>query len=78
MLKHESRYRTANADAADRLHIWCTTGSEKPFGQWAIKGAHDGIAWADRNEEHPVELSIINNYELTVALFRKLYSNQWT
>jgi len=52
-----------NDESLKRLSTWCTTGSERPYGSYAIKGALAGKAYALVNFENVDKLKLINDFE---------------
>lgn len=59
--------------SAQRLETWCSKGSERPNGRWAIRGAQQGQAFAQKEwSAEPRALSslaIINNFQFLNSLF---------
>lgn len=59
--------------SAQRLETWCSKGSDRLNGSWAIRGAQQGHAFAQKewNEDPqaPSSLSIINNFQFLNSLF---------
>jgi radical SAM protein with 4Fe4S-binding SPASM domain len=45
-----------------RLSIWSTVGKEKPFGEYAIKGAADAKAFVEYAKSNQQELKFINDF----------------
>jgi hypothetical protein len=44
----------------ERLRIWTTVGKDKPFGEYCIKGASDGMEFGLSNG---ADLNLINNFD---------------
>lgn len=55
--------RDYQAETEARLRTWCTVGSDKPFGSYAIAGAIAGAKYGYNNITDPEALSKINNFE---------------
>jgi len=55
-----------------RLTIWCTIGSEKPFGKYSILGANQGKEYGIANKGNVEMLSKINDWEWLTSEFNKL------
>lgn len=47
-------------ETAERLKIWTTVGSDRPFGEYAIKGAIAGLEFGQTRSS---ELSLINDFD---------------
>lgn len=67
-LKHKVRYDqdVLNAiykDTNDRLTVWCTRGSDRPFGEYAIAGALAGKEFGITHAGDKDMMSKINDYE---------------
>jgi len=50
-------------ETEERLHIWCTVGDDKEFGEYAISGAKAGAAYGSRNKENLEALKKINDFD---------------
>jgi hypothetical protein len=55
--------RQKNAETEVRLHTWCTVGKDKPFGEYAIKGARAGTAYGSENKGNIDALKMINDFD---------------
>lgn len=55
--------RQKDNETQERLHTWCTVGIDKPFGEYAIKGAKAGAAYGARNKDNIDNLKEINDFE---------------
>ena len=75
MLTHNSRFRTSCADAATRIRIWKTVGIDRRFGDWAIRGAHDGEDFALRCNTALSEIPLINDFAWLRGYFESKYAN---
>ena len=51
-----------NTETEERLAIWCTKGSDKEFGDFAIMGANEGMAFGKAHKDQPDLLGLINDY----------------
>ena len=52
--------RQKNDETEQRLEVWCTTGKDKPFGEYAIKGA---IAGRNFGMSNASDLKLINDFD---------------
>ena len=55
--------RQKDGETDQRLKIWCSRGKDKPFGEFAIKGAKEGALYGARNATNPQALKLINDFE---------------
>ena len=55
--------RQKNTETDTRLHTWCTVGKDKPFGEFAIKGARAGTVYGTENRENIDALKMINDFD---------------
>lgn len=63
-------------ESIKRLYVWCTVGADRPFGEWAIKGAKAGKNFGAANAENLANLSLINNYKWLKNQFDELAINK--
>ena len=56
-----------------RLNIWCTTGANRQFGQYAIDGANYGKLYGQKHINNLSELSKINDLEWIKNEFHEFY-----
>ena len=63
--------RQLTRESSKRLDIWCTVGADKPFGEWAIKGANAGRDFGIRNIGNQKNLLLINNTDWIKEEFLK-------
>jgi hypothetical protein len=49
-------------ETAERLDIWCSVGSDKPYGKYAILGALAGKTYGQENASDKEALSKINDF----------------
>jgi hypothetical protein len=61
--------RQFNRDSEARLNTWCTVGADKPFGEWAIKGARAGKQFGQENTVNLAILAKINDDEFIKKYF---------
>jgi exonuclease III len=61
-------------ETEQRLEIWCTIGSDKNFGQYAIDGARAGKKYGESNKGDPESLKRINDFDWLKAEFEKYYA----
>jgi hypothetical protein len=54
---------TYDEDTEMRLMVWCSTGRNKPFGEYAISGAKAGKEFGSENVGNLIELVKINDFE---------------
>ena len=52
--------RQVDAETEERLNVWCTEGADKPYGEFAIKGA---LAGRKFSLENPENLFKINDFD---------------
>ena len=50
-------------ETQQRLDTWCSVGSDRPFGTYAIKGAQMGRQYGLANKNNPEALRKINDFE---------------
>ena len=55
--------RQNNEETEHRLHVWQTVGEERPYGEWAIKGAEAGTAYGTANRDNLEALKKINDFD---------------
>jgi len=63
--------RQKSEETNKRLHTWCTVGSDKPFGEYAIQGAKAGTAYGVRNREDVEALKKINDFNWLMEKFNE-------
>ena len=68
--------RQLNRESKKRLEIWCSVGNDKPFGDWAIKGALAGKKFGQDNTDNTEVLANINNTEWLQEQFNLLLADQ--
>ena len=55
--------RQNDKETSERLDIWCTTGSDRPFGNYAISGAIAGREYGTANTGNIEALRKINDFD---------------
>ena len=58
-------------DTEDRLYAWYTNGSERPFGEYAIKGALAGNKYGQENAGNIPALTLINDFDWLKSQFEQ-------
>ena len=53
-----------------RLDVWCSAGGDKPFGEYAIKGALAGKQFGLANKDNSEMLAKINDFDWLEEMFR--------
>jgi hypothetical protein len=56
-----------------RLDIWTSIGSDKPYGEWVLAGAREGKKYGEENLYDLRKLGFINDYQWLNDKFRTLY-----
>jgi len=62
-------------DTAERLHVWCTKGLDKPFGKYCIDGALYGRSYGLANKNNKEKLMLINDYDWLKEQYDRFYEN---
>lgn len=52
-----------NTETETRLDVWCNKGIDRPFGEYAIRGAIEGRKFGEDNKDNPEVLSKINDFD---------------
>ena len=55
--------RQNNEETQERLETWCTVGSDRKFGKWAISGACAGRKYGYDNKDNSDALKLINDFD---------------
>ena len=63
--------RQKNEETEKRLHVWQTVGKERPYGEWAIKGATAGTAYGRESQGDIEALKKINDFEWLEEQFKQ-------
>jgi len=61
--------RQLTRESNKRLDIWCSVGQDKPYGEWAIKGAIAGRKFGEECAEDHVTLALINDFNWLKSIF---------
>tara|TARA_B110000503_G_scaffold141020_1_gene233379 strand:- start:1439 stop:3076 length:1638 start_codon:yes stop_codon:yes gene_type:complete len=61
--------RQKNNETDERLHTWCTVGTNRPFGEYAISGAKAGAVYGARNQDNIDALKKINDFDWLMEQF---------
>jgi hypothetical protein len=64
---------TYDEDTEMRLMVWCSTGRNKPFGEYAIAGAKAGKEFGTQNVGNLAELVKINDFDWLREKFNEQY-----
>jgi len=70
-LSSEILKRQLSRESKKRLDIWCTVGADKPFGEWAIRGAIAGKNFGQANKRNNTNLALINKLSWIKSEFLK-------
>jgi hypothetical protein len=54
--------RQNDSETIERLDVWCTVGSDRPYGKYAILGALDGREYGESNIGNLEALKKINDF----------------
>ena len=60
--------RQVDSETEERLNVWCTEGADKPYGEFAIKGALAGRKFAT---DTPEDLFKINDFDWLYEQYEK-------
>ena len=63
--------RQKNEETEHRLHVWQTVGKDRPYGEWAIKGAEAGSAYGIASRGNIEALKKINDFDWLYEQFSK-------
>jgi hypothetical protein len=63
--------RQKNEETEHRLHVWQTVGKDRPYGEWAIKGAEAGTAYGTASRGDLEALKKINDFEWLDIKFKE-------
>jgi hypothetical protein len=61
--------RQKSEETLHRLDVWCTVGSDRPYGQEAIAGAIAGKAYGEANKDDLEALKKINDFDWLKRIF---------
>lgn len=60
-------------ETEERLDTWCTVGSDKEYGEYAIAGAKAGRKYGQENAGNIPALSLINDYDWLKSQFEQTH-----
>lgn len=63
--------RQVTDETSKRLQAWCRLGSDKPYGEYAIKGAISGAKYGIKNKKNLEALKLINDFEWLDNMFKE-------
>ena len=63
---------TKQDETSERLEMWCTRGSDRRFGEYALAGANAGKEYGSKYADNLEELNKINDYEWLEEKFKEL------
>ena len=58
-----------NVETEERLAAWCTKGSDREFGEFAMMGANEGMAFGKAHKDQPDKLGLINDFSWLAKQF---------
>jgi hypothetical protein len=61
--------RQKNEETENRLHIWQTVGKDRPYGEFALRGAQAGSAYGEASQGDIEALKKINDFEWLLEKF---------
>jgi hypothetical protein len=76
IIKFRDNSQTVEPKTLERLNTWCTVGADRPFGEWAIKGAILGKSFGEKYINDLQTLNLINNFQWLYNEFVTLYSGK--
>lgn len=63
--------RQDHLETTARLKIWCSVGRDKPYGEYAIRGALEGRYYGEKNAGNKPALELINDFEWLMIQFQQ-------
>lgn len=63
--------RQKSDETNERLRTWCSKGSERLYGEYAIKGARAGMQYGIENKDNVEELKKINDFDWLTQKFKE-------
>lgn len=63
-----------DAETEHRLNVWCSVGSNRPFGEWSILGAQAGKNFGTAFRNNIDRMMLINNVDAMQLLYEKYKS----
>lgn len=76
MLQAGSGIHMSKEKSLMKLKIWKTKGEDKPFGLWAVRGAHEGASYAFQHAHDFIALKKIDDPRWLQKEFLTRYPNQ--
>lgn len=64
--------RQKSTETNERLRVWCSIGKDRPYGEYAIKGAKAGMLYGQKNQNDLEELKKINDFEWLKEKFKEI------
>lgn len=64
--------RQKSEETNDRLDAWCTKGTGRPFGEYAMRGARAGMNYGLINKNKVNELKKINDFDWLKQKFKEM------
>ena len=61
--------RQKNEETENRLHIWQTVGKDRPYGEFALRGAQAGSVYGEASQGDIEALKKINDFEWLLEKF---------
>ncbi len=68
--------RQKTDETENRLLVWKTIGNDRPFGEYAIRGAIDGEKYGIENKDNLEELKKINDFTWLKEQFNRSYNGR--
>ena len=65
--------KNQHPDTEKRLDIWCTKGSKRLYGEYAIAGALAGLKYGTQHKDNIEALNLINDYEWLQEQYEREY-----
>ncbi len=59
------------SETAARLKIWCSVGRDRPYGEYAIRGALEGRFYGEKNAGNKPALELINDFDWLMIQFQQ-------
>jgi len=69
--------RQKNEETEHRLRVWQTVGKDRPYGEFALRGAQAGTAYGRASQGNTEALKQINNFEWLQGLFNEEEQNTY-
>jgi hypothetical protein len=55
--------KQVDTETEERLEVWCSKGADRPYGEWAFKGARAGREYGNEHKGDSQALGKINDYD---------------